>query len=85
MYLFLFITINLYYILIDSIESESDNDFYSFEDENSDTEMKSVMDNGMETTSITSTEADVYDLKFDLNEEEKIHAKIKGLNNTFKN
>lgn len=84
--MFLFITINLYYILIDSVKSESDNEFYSIEDENSDTEMKSVMDDEMDTMSINSTntdapiEADKYDLQFDLNEEEKIHAKIKGLN-----
>lgn len=47
--------------------------------------MKSVMDDEMDTMSMTSTATDVpietdkYDLQFDLNEEEKIHAKIKGL------
>lgn len=85
-YLFLFITNKLYYILIGSVKSESDNEFYSIEDENSDTEMKSVIDDEIETMSIISTttdvpiEADKYDLQFDLNEEEKMHAKIKGLN-----
>lgn len=47
--------------------------------------MKSVIDDQMETMSMTSVaseapiEADKYDLQFDINEEEKILTKIKGL------
>lgn len=47
--------------------------------------MKSVLDDDMETMSMTSVvsqapiDADKYDLQFDLNEEEKILTKIKGL------
>lgn len=47
--------------------------------------MKSVVDDEMETMSVTSytaseapIEADKYDLQFDVKEEEKILAKIKG-------
>lgn len=78
---------NFYYILTDDINSETDegsDDFYSIEDENSDTEMKSVIDDEMETMSMTSTateapiEADKYDMQFDIDEEEKILSKIKG-------
>lgn len=48
--------------------------------------MKSVVDDDMETMSMTSgvseapIEADKYDLRFDLNEEQNIYSKIKGLN-----
>lgn len=46
--------------------------------------MKSVIDDGMETMSMTNSEApidaDKYDLQFDVNEEERLIAKIKGLN-----
>lgn len=47
--------------------------------------MKSMVDDHMETMSMTSVvseapiEADKYDLQFDLDEEEKILNKIKGL------
>lgn len=82
---------NLYlYILTDDVNSESDedsDDFYSIKDENSDSEMKSVVDDEMDTMSMTSytaseapIEDDKYDLQFDINEEEKILAKIKGQN-----
>lgn len=75
----------------DDENSESDDevsdDFYSINDENSDTEMKSVIDDdNMETMSMTSgvseapIEADKYDLQFDVNEEQNILTKIKGLN-----
>lgn len=52
--------------------------------------MKSVLDDEMETMSMTSVaseapmEADKYDLQFDVKEEGKILAKIKGLNLYFK-
>lgn len=48
--------------------------------------MKSVVDDDMETMSITSgvseapIAADKYDLQFDVNEEQNILTKIKGLN-----
>lgn len=48
--------------------------------------MESVVDNDIETMSMTSgvseapVEAEKYDLQFDLNEEQKILSKIKGLN-----
>jgi len=46
--------------------------------------MKSVIDDGMETMSMTNSEApidaDKYDLQFDINEEKRVLAKIKGLN-----
>lgn len=53
--------------------------------------MKSVVDDEMETMSVTSTateapiEADEYDLPFDVNEEEKILSKIKGAKKYVKN
>lgn len=52
--------------------------------------MKSMLDDHMETMSMTSIaseapiEADKYDLQFDLDEEEKILNKIKGLSFYFK-
>lgn len=52
--------------------------------------MKSVIDDDMETMSMTTAaseapiEADKYDLQFDINEEEKILAKIKGILFEFK-
>jgi len=52
--------------------------------------MKSMIDDHMETMSMTSVaseapiDADKYDLQFDLNEEEKILKKIKGLQFYFK-
>lgn len=68
------------------MESDEDSDdFYSIDEENSDDDMKSVKDDEMETMSITSTaseapiNADKYDLQFDIDEEERILAKIKGL------
>lgn len=78
------------YSFSDDENSESDDevsdDFYSMNDENSDTEMKSVIDDDMETMSMTSgaseapIAADKYDLQFDVNEEHNILKKIKGLN-----
>lgn len=47
--------------------------------------MKSMIDDEMETMSMTTTaseapiETDKYDLQFDINEEEKILTKIKGI------
>lgn len=76
-------------ILIDDENTDSDeesDDFYSLKDENSDSEMKSVIDDEMETMSMTSTAseapipADKYDLQFDLTEEQRILTKFKGLN-----
>jgi len=52
--------------------------------------MKSILDDHMETMSMTSVaseapiEDDKYDLQFDLSEEEKILTKIKGLSFYFK-
>jgi len=46
--------------------------------------MKSVLDDGVETMSLTNSEApidtDKYDLQFDVKEEERVLEKIKGLN-----
>lgn len=48
--------------------------------------MKSVIDDEMETMSVTTAasevpiEADKYDLQFDINEEQNILTKIKGMN-----
>lgn len=84
----------VYYILTDDVKTESDDssdEFCSLEDENSDAEMKSVIDDEMETMSVTSTateapmEPDKYDLRFDVNEEEKILSKIKGAKKYNKN
>lgn len=75
-------------MLTDDLNTESDDssdEFCSIEDENSDAEMKSVVDDEMDTMSMTSSateapiEADKYDLRFDINEEEKILSKIKGI------
>lgn len=76
----------MYFIIIDDLNSESDessDEFYSIEDENSDCEMKSIMDDEIDTMSITTAtdapiEADKYDLQFDTNEEKMILSKIKG-------
>lgn len=76
----------MYFIIIDDLNSESDessDEFYSIEDENSDCEMKSIMDDEIDTMSITTVtdapiEADKYDLQFDTNEEKMILSKIKG-------
>lgn len=50
--------------------------------------MKSVIDDETETMSVTNSEApidaDKYDLQFDINEEERVLEKIKGLNLPFK-
>lgn len=76
-------------LLIDDSNSEADedsDDFYSIEDENSDGEIKSVLDDEMETMSVTTAAseapipADKYDLQFDIKEEQNILSKIKGLN-----
>jgi len=63
--------------------SDDDDDFYSIDEDNSDNEIKSMIDDDMETMSMTSTateapiEADKYDLQYDMNEEEQILSKIK--------
>lgn len=71
--------------MVDDVKSESSkesDDFYSIEDE-SDIEMKSVLDD-TETMSVTSAisevpiDAERYDLQFNINDEENIMAKIKG-------
>ncbi|XP_050441280.1 pre-rRNA-processing protein TSR1 homolog [Adelges cooleyi] len=66
-----------------SESSEGSDDFYSIQDENSDCEMKSVVDDDMDTMSVTSAvseaplEMDKYDLQFDTKEEGNLLAKIK--------
>jgi len=50
-----------------------------------------MIDDDMETMSMTSTateapiEADKYDLQYNMNEEEQILSKIKGLNSSYEN
>ncbi|XP_050525222.1 pre-rRNA-processing protein TSR1 homolog [Daktulosphaira vitifoliae] len=63
--------------------SENSDNFFSIKDDYSDTEMKSILDDEMDTMSVTTVaseapiESDKYDLQFDKKEEEKLLTKLK--------